>query len=95
MDLVVRDVVPTVEDKDKRASIILRKPKGLADAKDGQKVDLNDGLCVQWEPLVDGKGGEKEGRFMWKWKIGSGAKVNLEAEWEVKVPGEDAWVEVY
>jgi len=33
---------------------------------------------------VDGKGGEKEGKFEWKWEVGSGAKVNLEAEWEIK-----------
>ncbi|PPQ84015.1 hypothetical protein CVT25_000561 [Psilocybe cyanescens] len=91
-DLVVRDVIPTCDDKN--ATIVLRKPAGLADAKDGDSVDLKDnGLRVGWESLVDGKGGEKEGRYEWKWKVGSGAKVSLEAEWEIKVPGEDAWVE--
>ena len=83
----MRDVIPTYEDK--RAKIILHKPLGLADAKDGESVDLkSDGLLVGWEKLVDGKGGEKEGKFEWKWEVGSGAKVNLEAEWEIKVPGE-------
>ena len=53
----------------------------------------DDGLLVGWEKLVDGKGGEKEGKFEWKWKVGSGAKVNHEAEWEIKVPGEVRWVE--
>ncbi|KAF8151052.1 hypothetical protein B0H34DRAFT_731173 [Crassisporium funariophilum] len=91
-DLIVRDVIPTCDDK--RAKIILRKPIGLADAKDGEMVDLkNDSLKVGWEKLVDGKGGEKEGKFEWNWKVGNGAKVNLEAEWEVKSPGEVAWVE--
>ncbi|KDR78599.1 hypothetical protein GALMADRAFT_244048 [Galerina marginata CBS 339.88] len=92
-DLIVREVIPTSDDK--RAKVILRKPAGLAGAKDGAVVDLkNDGLKVGWEPVVDsGKGGEKEGRFEWKWKVGSGAKVNLEAEWEIKVPGETPWVE--
>lgn len=93
-DLIVRDVIPTCEDK--RAKIILRKPLGLADAKDGESVDLkNDGLRVGWEKLVDGKGGEKEGKFEWKWKVGSGARVNVEAEWEIKVPGEFPWVEAH
>ena len=93
-DLIVRDVIPTCEDK--RAKIILRKPVGLADAKDGESIDLkNDGLRIGWENLVDGKGGEKEGKFEWKWKVGSGAKVNLEAEWEIKVPGEFPWVEAH
>ncbi|KAH9481857.1 Protein F37C4.5 [Psilocybe cubensis] len=91
-DLVVRDVIPTSDDKG--ASIVLRKPVGLADAKDGKYVDLNkDGLRVGWEPLVDGKGGEKEGKYEWRWKVAGGAKVNLETEWEIKVPGENAWVE--
>lgn len=73
---------------------MLRKPLALADAKDGQVVDLeNDSLKVGWEKLVDGKGGEKDGKFEWKWKVGNGAKVNLEAEWEVKAPGDVPWVE--
>ncbi|KAF8903751.1 hypothetical protein CPB84DRAFT_1728192 [Gymnopilus junonius] len=93
-DLIVREVIPTSDDK--RARIILRKPAALADAKDGETVDLkNDGLKVGWEPLVDGKGGEKEGKFEWKWKVGSAAKVALEAEWEIKVPADGAttWME--
>lgn len=91
-NLIVRDVIPTSDDK--RAKVILRKPEGLADAKDGQLVDLKkDGLKVSWESLAEGKGGEKEGRFEWKWKVDSGAKVALEAEWEVKAPADIAWAE--
>ncbi|KAF9525788.1 hypothetical protein CPB83DRAFT_858888 [Crepidotus variabilis] len=93
-DLTVRDVIPTCEDK--RAKIVLKKPVELADTKDGEMADLkNDGLKVGWESLVDGKGGEKEGKYEWKWKVGKGAKIHLESEWEVKVPGEVAWVEAY
>lgn len=55
----------------------------------------DDGLRVGWEKVVDGKGGEKEGRFEWRWKVDTGAKVNLHAEWEVKAPGEIAWVETF
>ncbi|KAF8963135.1 hypothetical protein BDZ97DRAFT_1821922 [Flammula alnicola] len=90
-DLLVRDCVPVSEDK--RFKVILRKPFGLADAKDGKTVDLqNDGLQVGWEKLVDGKGREKEGKFEWKWKVGSGATVNLEAQYDVKVPKDVSWV---
>jgi hypothetical protein len=85
-------VVPTCEDK--RVKVILRKPEGLADAKDGEAVDLKkDGLKVGWEKLVDGKGGEKEGRFEWSWKVDAGSQVKLEAEWEVKAPADIKWVE--
>jgi hypothetical protein len=79
---------------DKRAKVILRKPEGLADAKDGQVVDLkDDGLKVSWEKMADGKGGEKEGKFEWRWKVDGGAKVMLEAKWEVKAPADVNWAE--
>lgn len=94
-EIIVRDVLPLSEDK--RVKIILRKPDGLADAKDGQVVDLkaNDqGLKVRWSPLVDGKGGEKEGRFEFMGKVDAGAKVTVECQWEVKAPADLMWHEV-
>ncbi|TFK16659.1 hypothetical protein FA15DRAFT_698701 [Coprinopsis marcescibilis] len=92
-DLVVRHVIPMCEDK--RGQVILRKPDELAKAKEGQILSLPDGLKVTWSKSEgsDGKGGEKEGRYEWIWKVASGAKVNLEAEWDVKVPGEYMWAE--
>jgi hypothetical protein len=93
-ELTVRDAVPLSDDK--RIKVILRKPTGLADAKDGQVVDLkNNGLKVQWEKIVDGKGGEKEGRFEWLWKVEGGAQIKLEAEWEVKAPADIRWNESF
>lgn len=97
-------MIPTAEDK--RVKVILRKPEGLADVKDGGVVWMGGkdkdaeqkkegGLSVGWEKLVDGKGGEKEGRFEWKWKVGSGEKVVLETEWEVKAPADVIWSEVF
>ncbi|EDR08579.1 uncharacterized protein LACBIDRAFT_296878 [Laccaria bicolor S238N-H82] len=88
-DLIVKDVIPTC-DQDKRTKVILRKPAALAEAKDRQIVDLKtDGLRVGWEKVAEGgKGGEKEGKFEWRWKVGSGAKVTLDAEWEVQGPGD-------
>ncbi|KDR78602.1 hypothetical protein GALMADRAFT_64390 [Galerina marginata CBS 339.88] len=93
-DLIVREVIPTSDDE--HVKIVLRKPVGLSDAKQGAVVDLNDdGLMVGWGLVVDfGKGGRKEGRFEWKGKVRSGAQVNLEAQWEVTVPGETPWVEL-
>ncbi|TFK61460.1 hypothetical protein BDN72DRAFT_965157 [Pluteus cervinus] len=96
--LLVRDVIPTSDDK--RVKVILRRPEGLAGAKDGELVDVgasgtsNAGLKVGWEKLTDGKGGEKEGKFEWKWNVDSGAKVKLEAEWEVKAPADITTTEV-
>lgn len=90
-DLVVRDVIPTCDDK--RAKIILRKPEGLADTKDGQELVVNKetGLKVMWEKLVDGKGGEKQGKFVWKGSVKAKDKIVLESQWEVKVPSDTVW----
>ncbi|KAJ6543618.1 hypothetical protein DFH09DRAFT_1041079 [Mycena vulgaris] len=91
-DLVVRDIIPTCDDK--RAKVLLRKPTGLADAKDGEVVKLAPpGLKVMWGKTADGRSGEKDGRFEWAWSIDAGAKAVLEAEWELKAPADVAWVE--
>jgi hypothetical protein len=74
--------------------VLLRKPEGLADAKDGQVVKLTPpGLKVMWGKTSDGRSGEKDGRFEWAWSVDGGAKVVLEAEWELKAPTDVAWVE--
>ncbi|KAK7055911.1 hypothetical protein R3P38DRAFT_2849558 [Favolaschia claudopus] len=91
-DLVVRDIIPTCDDK--RAKVLLRKPEGLADAKDGQVVKVGQtGLKVMWGKTADGRPGEKDGRFEWAWNVEGGAKAVLEAEWELKAPTDVAWVE--
>ncbi|KAF8155336.1 hypothetical protein K438DRAFT_1687435 [Mycena galopus ATCC 62051] len=91
-DLVVRDIIPTCDDK--RAKVLLHKPEGLADAKDGQIVKLTPpGLKVMWGKTWDGRAGEKDGRFEWAWSLEGGAKAVLEAEWELKAPADVSWVE--
>jgi hypothetical protein len=93
-EITIRDVIPISDNK--RIKVLLRKPDGLVDAKDGQVVDLkklNEGLKVRWSPLVDGKGGEKEGRFEFLWKVDAGAKVTVVSEWEVKAPADAVWHE--
>ncbi|KAJ7765857.1 hypothetical protein DFH07DRAFT_1058781 [Mycena maculata] len=91
-DLVVRDVIPTCDDK--RAKVLLRKPDGLAEAKAGDVVQLQPaGLKVRWGATADGHSGEKDGRFEWVWSVEAGAKAVLEAKWELKAPADVAWVE--
>ncbi|KAG5652604.1 hypothetical protein H0H81_004386 [Sphagnurus paluster] len=91
-ELIVRDAVPTCDDN--RARVLLRKPVGLADAKGGEEVDLGGSSgVVKWGAVVDGKGGEKEGKFEWRVGVQAKDKVVLEAEWEVKAPADTRWVE--
>jgi len=94
-DLVVRDVIPTCDDK--RVKVLLRKPEVLAGAKDGEEVlvdkEKGDGLKIMWEKLVDGKGGEKEGKFQWKGSVKAKDNLMLEAQWDVKGPADVTWVE--
>ncbi|TFK68241.1 hypothetical protein BDN72DRAFT_769601 [Pluteus cervinus] len=92
-NLIIRDVIPTSEDA--RAKVILRKPKGLAEAKDGVTISVKDDLTVAWEKVVDGKGGQKEGKFEWKGKLDSGEKANYISQWEVKAPSDFSWFDPF
>ena len=90
-DLVVRDRMPTCDDK--RVKVILRHPLHLGKIKDGAYAAIGeDGLKVGWEKLVDGKGGEKEGKFEWKWSVKSGEQVDFFSDYEVKAPRGAGWV---
>ncbi|KAF9554745.1 hypothetical protein CPC08DRAFT_671813, partial [Agrocybe pediades] len=89
-DLVIRDAIPTCADS--RIKILLRNPEGLAEVRDTTPLPIGtDGLTVGWEDLGDGKSGETEGRFEWKWKVSKGAKVTMEAEWEIKSAKDIEW----
>ncbi len=92
-DLTVRDSIPMSDDS--QIKVVLRKPEGLATAKAGEEVKVGTmgSLRVMWEKMIDGKGGEKEGKFEWKTRIEGSSKLSLETEWEVKCPG-DAIVEM-
>lgn len=86
-DLTVKDVIPMCDDN--RVKVVLRKPEVLASAKEGEIVDVGaQGLKVRWEATVDGKGGEKEGKFEWKWRVDAGAQVTMDTQWEVKGPSD-------
>ncbi|KAF8193372.1 hypothetical protein BJ912DRAFT_960894 [Pholiota molesta] len=88
--LIVRDRMPTSDDQ--RVRVILRQPLELGDTKQGQFVSLKDGgLKIGWEKAEGGRGGEKEGKFEWRWKVKSGATVELLAEYDVKGPKDLGW----
>ncbi|KAF9557100.1 hypothetical protein CPC08DRAFT_725306 [Agrocybe pediades] len=90
--LTIREAVPLAYGQP--VSVILRKPERLAEAKDGEVVDLKDsGLAVGWTKVDNGSGGRKEGKFEWTCSIDSGAQVMVEAEWDVKSAGDDEWME--
>ncbi|KAK0470322.1 uncharacterized protein EV420DRAFT_1742692 [Desarmillaria tabescens] len=91
-DLIVKDVIPMCDDS--RVKVVLRKPEVLASAKEGEILDVgSQGLKVGWEATVDGKGGEKEGKFEWKWRADAGAQVTMETQWDVKGPSDVTLVE--
>ncbi|KAF8071517.1 hypothetical protein FPV67DRAFT_1606272 [Lyophyllum atratum] len=95
-EVLVREALPTCDDK--RARVLLRKPEGLADAKDGEMVtvgkkegkedggDGGEGVRVAWEKVVEGK-------FEWRAGVRAGGQVVLEAQWEVKAEADTYWVE--
>lgn len=87
-DLVVKDGIPTCDEK--RAKVILREPEGLADAEEREVVKLGNGLKVAWQA----GGGEKEGKYEWRWRVDGGEKISLKAEWELKAPAELQWEQV-
>ncbi|KAJ8482397.1 hypothetical protein ONZ51_g5383 [Trametes cubensis] len=100
--LVVRDAIP-LGNEESKLTVVLRKPVGLAETKEGQDVvvkldmkgegDAKTTAKVRWQDMVDGKGGEKDGLYEWVCTIPAGRKVVLEAQWDVKGPSDTQWNE--
>ena len=95
--LVVRDAIPLADD-DAKVKIMLRKPEGLARAKDDEEVSVEVGgdatdVKIRWMKIVNGKGGEKDGMFEWVCGVPVGKEVKLEAEWDVKAAANLKWEE--
>jgi hypothetical protein len=82
--VLVRDSIP-VSDNDKRIRIILRKPANLAEAKEGDEVDV-DGAKVSWS-----KDGLKDGKIEWTAEVKSGEELKLETEFEIRAPADSKW----
>ncbi|KAM5544768.1 hypothetical protein V8D89_001666, partial [Ganoderma adspersum] len=103
--LVVCDVIPLGHDE-ASIKVALRRPEGLAQAKDGEEVTValspvtsaagdleRQEAKVHWTRTENGVGGEKEGLYEWVCELKAGEKVRLEAEWEVKAPSSLQWEE--
>ena len=99
--LVVRDAIP-LGNADANIKVALRKPDGLAQAKDGEEVTVTlpgvgdaagQEAKVRWARTENGGGGEKQGLYEWVCELKAGKKVRLEAEWEVKAPSTLRWEE--
>ena len=105
-EFVVRDSVPVCEDE-KRVSVVLRYPAGLAELEQGKELEVgakedgeregasegNKKQRVRWCKVVDGKGGRKEGLFEWVVEVGAGEELTIETEWVVKAPVSLKWIE--
>ena len=85
--LILRNSVPLGNESEK-VFVTLRKPDGLAEAKDGQEVavftetnpDNKIKTSVRWVNI-------ENGIYEWVCGIRAGAEVTLEAEWVVTAPG--------
>ena len=85
--LILRNSVPLGNESEK-VLVTLRKPDGLAEAKDGQEVtvftdanpDNKTKTSVRWANI-------ENGIYEWVCGIRAGAEVTLEAEWVVTAPG--------
>ena len=97
--LILRDAIP-LGNEEANIKVMLRKPDGLAQARDGDEVTV--GLQgqgdvketkVRWSKVENGKGGEKDGMYEWVCAVPAGKKVALEAEWAVKAPSNVKWEE--
>ncbi|KAF9496664.1 hypothetical protein BDN71DRAFT_731529 [Pleurotus eryngii] len=91
--LLVRECLP-LSSPDQQVKVVLKSPAQLADAKDKEEVKVRDGLKVMWSPVVDGKGGEKDGMFEWRSSVKAGGDIILDAKWEVRTPN-GKWVEYF
>ncbi|KAI0065022.1 hypothetical protein BV25DRAFT_1799628 [Artomyces pyxidatus] len=94
--LIVRDALP-VSDDDKRVSVVLRSPAGLAEAARGEEKEWKDAKGhahkVRWGDVLGSEGGKKGGLFEWVCKIEPGKEATLEAVWDVRAPADVKWVE--
>jgi hypothetical protein len=93
-----------VSEDERRVSVILRRPAGLAELKQGEELqvgaadheredkDKDNTQTVRWGKVVDGKGG-KEGMLEWVVEVEAGEELTIKTEWDVKAPVSLWWVE--
>ncbi|KDQ50394.1 hypothetical protein JAAARDRAFT_42021 [Jaapia argillacea MUCL 33604] len=83
-DLVVRDIIPVTEDK--QVKVVLRKPEGLAEAKEGEVVVVGSAAGGKGKEKEGGEGREGNGngnvKVRWsKVKAGRGGEKEGKFEW--------------
>ncbi|CAL1715847.1 unnamed protein product [Somion occarium] len=98
--VIIRDALP-LGDETNNFKVVLRIPEGLVDASDNEEVNVRESTGggsskrkVRWSKKVDGKGGEKEGKYEWIVDLAEGEEAVLLAEWDVKTPINASWEEV-
>lgn len=107
-ELVVRDGVPVCEDE-KRVSVVLRRPAGLAELEQGKELQVRAKEDGEREGDDGGEGegegkkkqsvrwckvdGRKEGLFEWVVEVGAGEELTIDTEWDVKAPVSLKWIE--
>jgi hypothetical protein len=74
-----------VSGDDKRIRAVLRRPAKLADAKEGEEIEVY-GARVFW-----GKDGVKEGKIEWIAQVRVGKRWKLETEVKVRAPADSKW----
>ena len=98
--VVVRDVLPQGS-TDAKIVVALRKPEGLALAKEGEDVFIQYVMAkneeahviARWTKAENGSGGEKDGMYEFVCGVRAGQKATLEVEWDIKAPGNMGWEE--
>ena len=88
--------VISLGNEDEKTKVILKKPAGLTEAKDGEEIPVTVGLGetmtthtarVQWTAVKNWKGGEKDGMYEWICAVQAGKNLRLKAvkaEWDVQ-----------
>ncbi|TFK87179.1 hypothetical protein K466DRAFT_549154 [Polyporus arcularius HHB13444] len=95
--LLIPDVIP-LGNEDANIKVMLRKPEGLAQIKDGEEITVSSmgdvkEVKARWSKVDNGKGGEKDGMYEWVCAVPAGKKVSVEAEWAIKAPSNVKWEE--
>ncbi|KAI0695488.1 hypothetical protein C8T65DRAFT_44921 [Cerioporus squamosus] len=95
--IIIPDVIP-LGNEDANIKVMLRKPDGLAQIKDGEDITVSltgdvKEAKARWSKVENGKGGEKDGMYEWVCAVPAGKTVSLEAEWAIKAPSNVQWEE--
>ncbi|KAI0788227.1 hypothetical protein C8Q74DRAFT_1349598 [Fomes fomentarius] len=90
-NLVIRDAIP-LGNPFSGLSVTLRKPAGLAHAKDGDlaipvESDAGAEVKARWSKVENGRGGKKAGLYEWVVDLSAEKNVALVAEWDIKAAG--------